>query len=71
METKKLEMIFLSAAGKNFTLAVDNPREDLEVDEIESSMNKVIEANVFAIDNHDLKGIGKARYVTRTVEDVI
>lgn len=68
METKKMEMIFLNELGKNFTLSVDNPRPDLEGLEIEKSMEDIIGLNVF---EQNLISVGKARFITKTVENII
>lgn len=68
METKKLEMIFLNDLGKNFTLSVDEPRYDLEKTEIEKAMEDIIGIDVF---EQNLVSVGKARFITKTVEDII
>lgn len=71
METKKLELIFLSEDNKKFTLSVDEPKSDLEAVEVEAAMNSIIENGIFTLAGGDLKGIENARIVTKLVEDII
>lgn len=71
MDTTKLEMIFLSADNKKLTLAVDDPKPDLESFEVEGAMNSIIENGIFTVSGSDIIEIENARIVTRTVENII
>ncbi|HIU63934.1 MAG TPA: DUF2922 domain-containing protein [Candidatus Avacidaminococcus intestinavium] len=66
--SKVLELVFKDTAGKDKTISVDAPREDVTKSEAESAMQKVIAANVFATTNGDLATISEARMRTTTVE---
>ena len=70
METAlKLIMTFKSQVDKAINLTIDDPKEDLTESEIIDAMNLIIEKNIFAQDNVDLKEAVKAKVVqTDTTE---
>ncbi len=70
METAlKLIMTFKSQGDKAVNLTIDDPKEDLTESEIINAMNLIIEKNIFAPDNVDLKEAVKAKVVqTDTTE---
>lgn len=70
METAlKLIMTFKSQGDKAVNLTIDDPKEDLTESEIINVMNLIIEKNIFAPDNVDLKEAVKAKVVqTDTTE---
>ena len=70
METAlKLIMTFKSQGDKAVNLTIDDPKEDLTESEIIDAMNLIIEKNIFAPDNVDLKEAVKAKVVqTDTTE---
>ena len=41
MEERKLTMTFKNVLGNNFTLTIDDPREDLEEDDVINVMNLI------------------------------
>ena len=47
MEERKLTMTFKNVLGNNFTLTIDDPREDLEEDDVVNVMNLIKEKNIF------------------------
>ncbi|MGQ9498147.1 MAG: DUF2922 domain-containing protein [Desulfotomaculales bacterium] len=69
--TRRLEMRFLSAAGRTVTLSVPDPRENLTAAEVEMAMNTVISKNIFTSAGGDLTGIAGARIVERVTTDLI
>ena len=70
METAlKLIMTFKSQGDNAVNLTIDDPKEDLTESEIINAMNLIIEKNIFAPDNVDLKEAVKAKVVqTDTTE---
>lgn len=69
MPVKRLQLIFLNAAGGRVTIAVLDPRENLTSTEVQAAMQAIIAANVFTSGGGDLVGIAGARVVsTETVE---
>ncbi len=70
METAlKLIMTFKSQGDKAINLTIDDPKDDLTESEIIDAMNLIIEKNIFAPYNVDLKEAVKAKVVqTDTTE---
>ena len=70
METAlKLIMTFKSQGDKAVNLTIDDPKEDLTESEIINAMNLIIEKNIFAQDNVDLKEAVKAKVVQTDTTD--
>lgn len=64
METAlKLIMTFKSQGDKAINLTIDDPKDDLTESEIIDAMNLIIEKNIFAPYNVDLKEAVKAKVV--------
>lgn len=70
MYTTRLELIFEDTDGKKMTVGLDNPREDLESEEVKKVMDDILKANIFRNKNRELRSIVSARIVTREVEDL-
>ena len=68
METTVLEMIFENGYGKNFTVSVKEPREDLIPSEVESAMNAIATLNIFEVPGPLL--VKGAQVVTRQVNEL-
>ena len=65
----KLIMTFKSQGDKAINLTIDDPKDDLTESEIIDAMNLIIEKNIFAPYNVDLKEAVKAKVVqTDTTE---
>ena len=47
LHTRKLIMTFQTILGRNVSLTVDEPREDIEEAEIIAAMNEILAADVF------------------------
>lgn len=71
MPTKRLELIFQSAAGRRTTMAVQDPRENLTEADVRAAMELILARNIFTSPGGDLKAIVGARIVTRDVTDII
>lgn len=64
MEIKKrLVMSFKNSTGKNVSISVDNPREDLTELEIKTNMELILAKNVFAPNGETLASLVDARIV--------
>ena len=64
---KTLELIFETAAGKNVTLSVDDPRETLTAQELQAGMQTIIAQNVFEVEGSSFASAKSARIIDRTV----
>lgn len=64
---KTLELIFETAAGKNVTLSIDDPRENLTNEELQTSMQTIIAQNVFEVEGSPLASAKNARVIDRNV----
>ena len=70
MENAKLQMIFKNLEDRKVTLSVDNPRNDLTGEEVRSTMDNIIETNVFDSNGGDLTTPVGARVVRTTIEEI-
>lgn len=68
METKKLEMEFLSEMGKKYVISIDNPKFDLNPGEVQTAMDTIIAQNVFLVSMADLVESVESRIVTTHIE---
>jgi hypothetical protein len=69
METT-LTMVFKNGLGKNASLSLKAPREDLDGAEVAQAMQDIIDADVFTSGGEDLVGIVAARIVARQVTEL-
>lgn len=65
-----LRMVFRNQAGKNVTVTLDNPRDDLTAAEIEAAMDLVIARNVFTSSGGDLVSKQDIRVIDSTTNDL-
>ena len=70
MEKTRLEMDFLDEGGKRFRISLDDPKEDLDGEQIENVMQNVLSHNIFLSNDGDLVGLDIARIITTTVEEI-
>lgn len=68
--TKTLRMVFKNQAGTNYTLTLDDPREDVTGAEIEGIMDQIIAANVISTSGGDLVSKYDVKIIDRTVNDL-
>lgn len=70
METSlKLMMTFKTAGDKTINLSIDDPRSDINEEEVQNAMNLIVEKNIFAPGDYDIKEALKAKIVqTETTE---
>mgnify|MGYP002513025070 CR=1 FL=1 len=68
---KVLELTFLTAVETPVKLTVDEPREDITEEQVESVMQRVIESGVFVADDSQLASIKSARIVEREARTIL
>ncbi|MCC5893876.1 MAG: DUF2922 domain-containing protein [Alkalibacterium sp.] len=68
----KLELRFETGKGKNRVITIDQPKADLTEGAVQSAMEQIVAQDMFAINGDKLfTKIKDARYVTRTVENIL
>lgn len=67
---KRLELIFENEIGKNVTISLDNPKENLDANTVISAMDEIIAQNVFTSNGGDLVHKKGARVVERNVTEI-
>ena len=65
-----LELIFKNAAGKKYTLNVEEPKEGITKAEIDAAMQVIVENNVFNTSGGDIVEAVRGRLRTTTTDDV-
>lgn len=66
---KVLELVFKDIAGKNKTITVKNPREDVTKEEALAAMASVITSAVFQSSNGDLKEVSEEPSIRTTTSE--
>ncbi len=67
---KTLRMVFRNQAGRNVTISLDNPREDLTATEIEAAMDLVIARDIFTSSGGDLVSKQDVKIIESTTNDL-
>jgi len=68
--TQTLKLVFENENGGNFTISLDNPRDDVTAAEVESAMDTVIAKNIFLTTGGALVAKKDAKIIDRTVNDL-
>jgi hypothetical protein len=68
--TQTLRMVFKNENGSNFTISLDNPRDDATAAEIGAAMDTVIAKNVFLTPGGALVSRQDVKIVDRTTNDI-
>lgn len=68
--SQTLRMVFRNQAGRNVTISLDNPRDDLTAAEIEAAMDLVIARNIFTSSGGDLVSKQDIRIIDTTTNDL-
>ena len=68
-ENKKLVMIFRNSAGKNVTISIDDPKDDLTEEQIKTAMELIVEKNVIKKNDYALVEAVEAQIVTTQTTD--
>ena len=69
MDEKKLIMTFKNTLDNSFTITVDDPRDDLEEQDIVTAMNLIKEKNIFQPKGYDIAECVSAKVVTSTTTE--
>lgn len=68
-ENNKLVMVFKNRIGKNITLSIDDPRDDLTEEQIKAAMELIIEKNIFKKNNHTFVEAVDAQIVNSQINE--
>lgn len=68
---KTLQLQFEAANGKNITISVEDPKDTLTPEEIESGMDAIISSNVFHVGGSPLALGTNAKVIERNVTTII
>lgn len=63
METRVLYMTFKNTLGNSCTITIEDPREDIEEQDIVNAMNLILEKNIFQPKGYDLSVAVSAKIV--------
>ena len=69
MEENKLVMVFKNTLGNSFSITVDDPKTDLEEQEIIDAMNLIKSKNIFQPKGYDISECVSAKVVDSTVTE--
>lgn len=69
VENSKLVMTFKNRIGKNVTLSIDDPRDDLTEEQIKAAMELIIEKNILKKNNHTLVEAVDAQIINSQTDD--
>lgn len=68
----KLELRFATEEGKNKVISIDQPKLNLDTETVQTVMDTIIAQDMFEVNgDRQYSAIKGARYVTRTVEDIL
>ncbi len=68
--TQTLRLVFKNQSGKNVTISLDNPRDEVTAAEIEAAMDLVIARNIFTSTGGDLVSKQDIRLIDSTTNDL-
>ncbi len=68
--TQTLRMVFKNENGTNFTISLDNPRDNVTPAEIEAAMDTIIAKNVFLTGGGALVAKQDVKIIDRTTNDL-
>ena len=69
VENSKLVMTFKNRIGKNVTLSIDDPKDDLTEEQIKAAMELIIEKNIFKKNNHTFVEAVDAQIINSQTDD--
>ena len=69
MEEKKLVMVFKNTLGNSFSITVEDPKENLEEQEIIDAMNLIKTKNIFQPKGYDIAEGVSAEVVDSTITE--
>lgn len=63
-ETKKLVMVFKNSVGKNVSISIDDPKDNITETEIKTTMELIVEKNIFKKNDYACVEAVEAKIVT-------
>ena len=69
MEENKLVMVFKNTLGNSFSITVDDPKDNLEEQEIIDAMNLIKSKNIFQPKGYDIAECVSAKVVSSTITE--
>ncbi|WP_455539108.1 DUF2922 domain-containing protein [Terrisporobacter sp.] len=69
MDERKLIMTFKNTLGNSFSITIDDPREDIEEQDILEAMNLIKEKNIFQPKGYDIAECISAKVVDSSTTD--
>ena len=63
-ETKKLVMVFKNSVGKNVSISIDDPKDNITETEIKTTMELILEKNIFKKNDYAFVEAVEAKIVT-------
>ena len=63
-ETKKLVMVFKNSVGKNVSISIDAPKDNITETEIKTTMELIVEKNIFKKNDYAFVEAVEAKIVT-------
>ena len=63
-ETKKLVMVFKNSVGKNVSISIDDPKDNITETEIKTTMELIVEKNIFKKNDYAFDEAVEAKIVT-------
>ena len=69
MDEKKLIMTFKNTLGNSFSITIDDPRDDLEEQDIIDAMNLIKTKNIFQPKGYDIAEYISAKVVNSTTTE--
>lgn len=70
MDRVRLELGFIDNDSKKFRISVDDPKDDLDREDLETAMNSLVEHNIFNSNGEDLVEIDRARIITTSIQQI-
>lgn len=65
----RLDMGFKDALGRPFKIWLDSPREDLDKERVETTMNFILDKDIFVNKREKLTSIASAKIVKTEIKD--
>ena len=63
-DTKKLVMVFKNSVGKNVSISIDDPKDNITETEIKTTMELIVEKNIFKKNDYAFVEAVEAKIVT-------
>ena len=67
----KLEMGFKDEMGKNYNISIDEAKDDLEPEDVKTTMNMIVEKDAFRNNDNKLIKAKSARLIKTEIIDIL